>query len=119
MERNPLTPESRDALRRVLMAKRADIRHRLALHDDEALEGAVDSPELEDIAEGVIEDWDRRRLAEHDRRLLDEVEHALAKFDAGTYGVSEASGRPIPLQRLRALPWARLDEEEAELREHP
>jgi RNA polymerase-binding transcription factor DksA len=32
--------------------------------------------------------------------------------------VSEASGRPIPVERLRAVPWARYAADEAECVEH-
>ncbi|HEV7862616.1 MAG TPA: TraR/DksA C4-type zinc finger protein [Acidimicrobiia bacterium] len=39
---------------------------------------------------------------------LTEVEHALEKFDAGTYGVCEQCGAPIPDARLEAKPAARL-----------
>jgi DnaK suppressor protein len=38
---------------------------------------------------------------------LTEVEHALEKFDAGTYGVCEICGAPIPEARLEAKPAAR------------
>ena len=38
---------------------------------------------------------------------LTEVEHALEKFDAGTYGVCEICGAPIPDARLEAKPAAR------------
>jgi DnaK suppressor protein len=46
-------------------------------------------------------------LAEAEHLRLAEVEHALAKLDAGTYGVDEESGEPIGFPRLSALPWAR------------
>jgi DnaK suppressor protein len=39
---------------------------------------------------------------------LTEVEHALEKFDAGTFGVCEQCGDPIPDARLEAKPAARL-----------
>jgi DnaK suppressor protein len=32
------------------------------------------------------------------------VERALAKIDAGTYGFSDVSGKPIPKERLDAMP---------------
>ena len=38
---------------------------------------------------------------------LQEVEHALEKFDAGSYGVCERCGDPIPDARLEAKPAAR------------
>jgi DnaK suppressor protein len=40
--------------------------------------------------------------------LLD-VDRALAKMDAGTYGICERCGNPISPERLEALPWAMLD----------
>ena len=39
---------------------------------------------------------------------LHEIEDALAKFDAGTYGNCESCGRPISEARLEAMPAARL-----------
>ncbi len=39
---------------------------------------------------------------------LTEVEHALEKFDQGTYGVCENCGAEIPEVRLEAKPAARL-----------
>lgn len=36
-----------------------------------------------------------------------EINHALAKFEDGTYGICEVSGKPIPKERLKAIPWAR------------
>jgi DnaK suppressor protein len=114
MKHEKLTPGQRESLRRALEDKRRSLLHDIELREEEAAEGRVDSAEMEDVAEGVVEDRDRAALMEHDRALLAEVEHALAKMDAGTYGLSEATGRPIPLARLRAVPWARHDADEAE-----
>lgn len=118
MKHERLTPGQRDTLRRALEDKRTALLHDIELHEEEAADSQVDSAEMEDIAEGVVEDRNRTALMEHDRALLAEVEHALAKMDAGTYGRSETSGRPIPFTRLRALPWARTDTDEAERIEH-
>lgn len=41
------------------------------------------------------------------RETLAEIDHALAKFDSGTYGVCEVSDELIPQERLEAIPWAR------------
>jgi len=42
------------------------------------------------------------------RDQLAELEHALHKFDLGTYGLCEICGQPIEPARLEALPQARL-----------
>jgi hypothetical protein len=46
-------------------------------------------------------------LASRVRTIVEEIDRALAKFDAGSYGVGESSQRPIPVERLRAITWAR------------
>lgn len=46
-------------------------------------------------------------LAAQAMDMIEEIDHALTKFDAGTYGICEVSGEPIPEERLEAIPWAR------------
>jgi DnaK suppressor protein len=50
------------------------------------------------------------RVATHEQLLglRAEVERALEKIDAGTYGVCDGCGEPIADARLEALPWAAL-----------
>ncbi|KAA0234384.1 MAG: hypothetical protein EDR02_08980 [Actinobacteria bacterium] len=40
------------------------------------------------------------------RALIDEIDAALARIDAGSYGICMVSGKPIPKERLKAIPWA-------------
>lgn len=42
------------------------------------------------------------------RDLLQKIERALERMDAGTYGVCERCGKPIPKTRIKALPYADL-----------
>ena len=46
-------------------------------------------------------------LAHQARQHLDEVESALSRVSAGTYGLCEVCGRPIADERLDARPAAR------------
>ena len=46
-------------------------------------------------------------LAAQAMDMIEEIDHALTKFDEGTYGICEVSGEPIPEERLEAIPWAR------------
>lgn len=48
---------------------------------------------------------------------LTEVEAALARIRAGTYGRCEVTGRPITPARLKAVPWTRLSSAAAKRRE--
>jgi DnaK suppressor protein len=45
-------------------------------------------------------------LEAHDTERLITVERALRKIDEGTYGISDVSGEPIPIERLNAVPEA-------------
>jgi RNA polymerase-binding protein DksA len=40
--------------------------------------------------------------------LLGQIDEALAKMDAGTYGTCDRCGKPIPHARLEAIPYATL-----------
>jgi DnaK suppressor protein len=50
----------------------------------------------------------QRDLALRDRAIahLEEVDDALRRLDAGTYGACVDCGQAIPPERLEALPWA-------------
>jgi RNA polymerase-binding transcription factor DksA len=39
---------------------------------------------------------------------VEDIDKALAKIEAGTYGICERCGQPIPKERLKALPYAAL-----------
>jgi DnaK suppressor protein len=88
--------EKRDTL---LAAQRGSRNQQLKIGEPESEQG--------DAAEQIIEQDSALQLAAFDAALLSDVEHALRKIDDGTYGVSEESGAPIPLERLLAIPWAR------------
>ena len=56
-------------------------------------------------------------LVEKDRSLLREINHALGKIPAGTYGICEGTGETIGRPRLEVQPWARYSIEHARQRE--
>ena len=114
---NELSRADRGALRAVLEAKRAE----LVRAHEENLSVGTHSEEVAadpmDAATRATEEEELLSLASQERALLVEIDRALAKMADGTYGVSELSGRPIPVERLRAVPWARLAADEEEERE--
>jgi DnaK suppressor protein len=59
-----------------------------------------------DIASIEISQSSRSKLGVRQRRLLSKIDHALAKFEDGTYGICELTGEEIPVARLRARPVA-------------
>jgi len=64
--------------------------------------------EYGELATEVIEVEKGLILEKRVRDQLVEVEHALHKFDQGTYGLCDICGQPIDPARLEALPHASL-----------
>jgi DnaK suppressor protein len=110
-----LAPAQLDELREILLTARAETLARLR-DEEELARSAEGFPEPMDAAELAREQGDAAERVERSREQLRDIDDALAKMHAGTYGVSEASGSPIGFARLRAVPWARLaaDEEVGE-----
>jgi RNA polymerase-binding protein DksA len=103
------------ALRQSLRASLDE--HREALRKELAEQGA--DPDSDDLgadldrgfADSAHSTAERARLialVKELRRNLEEVEHAIGKMDRGTYGTCERCGGPIGVERLEAIPWARL-----------
>ena len=45
-------------------------------------------------------------LSAHAQQAVDEIDAALERLARGTYGICVVSEKPIPKERLRAIPWA-------------
>ena len=103
-----LTPAELQFLRERLQRLRGELTERLQHDQTMVTQDAESLVEPMDLAEQTREQDDAILFGERDRALLREVEHALAKFLDGSYGLSEASGEPIGFRRLEAIPWARL-----------
>ncbi|RMG98501.1 MAG: TraR/DksA family transcriptional regulator [Deltaproteobacteria bacterium] len=114
-----LSDEALAELRARLLAEQrrlvATATGRLAETGDEAWTPDRGDPQDRAAAERVRQAL--LRLSARDAELLREVEAALARMEDGTYGVCEETGEPIPLARLRAIPWARRTAEAEELAE--
>jgi RNA polymerase-binding transcription factor DksA len=94
-------------LRAQLERERDDLRRQLAeLGFGEG--GGLDyDSNFADSSQVTAERGEAEALAASLKETLDEVEAALSKFEAGTYGVCESCGQPIAPARLEAKPAAR------------
>jgi len=75
------------------------------LKRDQSTEGSGDEA---DAGSKTFEREHEMSLANNSRDLLVQVERALSRLDAGTYGRCEECGNPIPKARLQAFPRATL-----------
>jgi DnaK suppressor protein len=102
-----------EAARRRLESERERVMEaRQHLLDDtsRSMEDAVDEDGNDShLADSASETLDREMelsLEDNAEHLLESIDAALARIDAGTYGNCERCGKPIASDRLEALPWA-------------
>jgi DnaK suppressor protein len=85
---------------------------------EEALASLRDEPasdDPQDYGDGgqQLEQAERdEALREELNEILAAIERAERRLEEGTYGLSIASGEPIPDERLEAVPWAERKVEE-------
>ncbi|UFS63587.1 TraR/DksA C4-type zinc finger protein [Sulfurimonas sp. HSL-3221] len=103
-----------------LLAMKSELESSIArlLMENDAVTTTDDGVDMQDEVSLENESRNETALIQQQRHELDEVNHALSKIKNGTYGVCEASGDKIPLERLQAVPHARYcieEQREAEL----
>jgi RNA polymerase-binding protein DksA len=72
------------------------------------------------LADTATDTYDREvdeGLEEDAERLLGEIDRALARIADGSYGTCEICGKPIPEERLEAIPYTTLCIEDARIQE--
>jgi RNA polymerase-binding transcription factor DksA len=107
-----------DEARRRLEAERARLTEVRANFDDEHLTEETEDESISELssvdqhqADVGTETFEREKdlsILEQIEAELGDVEHALKRLDDGTYGTCEVDGKPIPAERLEAMPAARL-----------
>ncbi len=106
------TPEALARLREEILAERQELLSQTLVLDATAVVGLWrDSGYDDDYADTGSATFERERaqsLALNARRILVQVDDALRRMDAGTYGQCERCGQSIELERLEALPYATL-----------
>lgn len=105
-----LNPHQLDSFSKTLHARYTALKRKAALHDATEPGSVVASGEVHDMKDEAaadalaeVQSADRRR----DEQELSDIERALARIDAGTYGSCVDCGEAIGLDRLKAYPTAK------------
>ena len=106
-----------------LLAERERVTQGMGRHIAAAIGEGQPMAEEMDMAQRHAEQAYLMRFADKERKLLREIDHALAKFREGEYGICEGTGEPISYRRLELRPWTRYSVEfkeqiEREKRQH-
>ena len=109
--------------RRLLEDEQSRVRNELESlqSTDSAADESDEQGELSDYdqhpADSATETFMRERdeaIEVDAQSMLHDIEKALKKIDAGTYGNCERCGKPIPADRLEAIPYTPYDIKHAE-----
>ncbi len=105
-----MTGKTPDAQRAELQRRRRVILEtsRRADAEIDALRAAERDPEFEEGAQSEHEQFTLARLSETQRREILQIDAAIARIDAGEYGVCRDCDQEIDPRRLVALPYALL-----------
>ena len=98
--------------RKILLEARVELIARVTGLEDDALRssgGNLSNMPLHmaDIGTDTFDQDLAIGMAETERELLREIDEALDRITAKTYGVCQLTGKPIPKARLDAKPWAK------------
>ena len=110
-EPQELSKKDLEGLKKALLEERARVLSRLDSHVTQATEDRDNLADEMDMATRHSDQAYLLRLADKEHKLLAEIDHALAKFEHGTFGVCEGTGEPIELRRLEIRPWTRYSRE--------
>lgn len=99
-----LTPAKLKEIRSELVEMRDAI---LKTVRKQQVEDGVDNGDSVDQASQSIEKELLFELSDNERTTLDMIDAAIRKVDNGTYGLCEATQRPISRARLEAIPYCR------------
>ena len=99
-------------LKEALLEERGKLLEQISEHEkeiEEALQNESASERIPDpsTAEGGTLSFEYEMARELDEAAADrvrQIDHAMARMDAGTYGICEECGKDIPMERLKFMP---------------
>src|SRR3979411_686976 len=91
-----------------LLLKSRDPRASMSAQNAAQVVARPDTPSDEgDLSQRSHDEWIFLNRNKLEARVLREVEDALRRIEAGSYGVCQECDEPISRKRLEALPWAK------------
>lgn len=100
-----------DEFRELLLTRRRQLMGDVEEMEKEAFSDETKTLSMNHIADSSSEQYEQEftlQQIENESEELREINRALEKIDQGTYGVCEATGEYISVERLRAMPYTRI-----------
>ncbi len=97
-----------ERMKQRLLEMKKEILENLA-HENEEFRELVENDDSKDLVDVASSDIDKKMLStvgDQEMKRLRLIESALARIESGAYGYCLKSGKPIPKERLEAIPYA-------------
>ena len=122
--KSPFSKKELDELRTTLVSERELLKRQLETIEENSF--AVSQSDLtgevafdDETADAGTATFERERdlsIENNVRDLMQKIDRAVERMDAGTYGVCERCGKPIEKARVKALPYVDLCIKDAQAR---
>ena len=103
-----LSPEAIEEIRQALVLKESSLKRNIA-SELEDLSGGSEGhhlADMDDLSGDANDEETAFKILAIESAELGQIEQALARISAGTYGLCATCDKPINLERLNALPFA-------------
>lgn len=98
----PLTPDQLAHFREKLVQLRGDVASELQHeHEEITVEREQHYDDVPPVSTDTVV-----RMSMHELDRIEAIDAALERIEKGTFGVCVKTGKPIPLERLEAIPYA-------------
>jgi RNA polymerase-binding transcription factor DksA len=113
--KSPFSKTELESFRHWLLERRGALSGNVTKMEDEALRrsrqdatGDLSSMPIHmaDMGSDTFEQDFTLGLIENEEQELGAIEDAMERIEEGTFGVCEECSKPIPRERLKAIPWA-------------
>lgn len=112
--KSPLDKETLEHFKKILWAKRKNAEEQIQVatenlynRDKESDPDFLTVSDMEEVGNDTERDSFNYQILERTRKYIQQIDNALERIENGTYGVCEATGKPISRARLEAVPHTR------------
>jgi len=100
----------RNRLKKLLLAKKAELEGSVYKMEDDVLKNSEHGVSVDHMADAGTDSFEQEfnlSLIANEEELLRSINDALERIEDGSFGSCEGCDGQVPIERMKAIPWAR------------